>query len=916
MEKGPAVKKEKATIFVEGRPYEVDAGQNLLDACLALGFDIPYFCWHPALGSVGACRLCAVKQFRDENDRKGRIVMSCMTPAEDGARISIEDPEARRFRASVIEWLMLNHPHDCPVCDEGGECHLQDMAVMTGHVYRRSRMRKRTCRNQDLGPFVNHEMNRCIQCFRCVRFYRDHAGGRDLDVMGGHDRLYFGRYEDGKLQSPLSGNLVEICPTGVFTDKTLKRHYARKWDLQTAPSLCVHCGLGCNTIPGERYGRLRRVLNRYNPEINGYFICDRGRFSYGFVNVGDRPRSCLIKSGAAGALEPAAAEEALGRLAGVLYFGANVIGIGSPRASLEANFLLRDMVGEDRFFSGMADHEHGLVSLIIEILRGGPAPSASLSEAALADAVLVLGTDPTNEAPMLELALRQAVRQKPLGLADRLRIPRWHDAAVRDAIQSEKGPLYVSTAFDTEIDALATRAHRAAPRGTARLGHAVACEIDPLAPAPHGMAEEERALAREIARALTEAERPLVVSGTGSGERSVIEAAANVAWALRRRRGKGSLFFVVPECNSVGAAMLSGRGVSGAFEAVRGGRADAIVILENDLFQRAEGRKVTEFLDSCRHVVVIDHAMTRTAARAGFVLPASAYAEADGTMVNNEGRAQRFFQVYARDDGPMESWRWLREMMASSRRESARGWRSLDEVLEHMASERPEFEAAREAAPSGGFRVMGLFKVPRQSHRASGRAAMHAHISVHEPTPPQDPDSPLAFSMEGFGGIPPAGLVPRYWRPGWNSVQALDKYQAEPGGPLRNDGSGRRLLGPGGGAMPYFSGVPEAFVPRKGEWLMVRLHHIFGSDELGMYSPDIQGLAPGPYVALCPEDAGEMGVAHGGEVDVDLEGRTLRLALRVREGLPRGVAGLPLVPGLSGIGPLGWVRIRAGRERK
>jgi len=152
------------TIHIDGRAFEVRADRNLLHACLELGLDLPYFCWHPALGSVGACRQCAVKQFRDADDADGRLVMACMTAAEDGVRIAIDDDEAVAFRAQVIEWLMLNHPHDCPICDEGGECHLQDMTVMTGHALRRARSPKRTHRNQDLGPLVTHEMNRCIQC--------------------------------------------------------------------------------------------------------------------------------------------------------------------------------------------------------------------------------------------------------------------------------------------------------------------------------------------------------------------------------------------------------------------------------------------------------------------------------------------------------------------------------------------------------------------------------------------------------------------------------------------------------------------------------------------------------------------------------------------------------------------------------
>lgn len=209
-----------ATIHVDGKEYEVNGADNLLEACLSLGLDIPYFCWHPALGSVGACRQCAVKQYQNAEDTRGRLVMSCMTPASDGTFISIDDSEAKQFRESVVEWLMTNHPHDCPVCEEGGNCHLQDMTVMTGHSFRRYRFTKRTHRNQDLGPFISHEMNRCIACYRCVRYYKDYADGTDLGVYGAHDNVYFGRPEDGTLESEFSGNLVEVCPTGVFTDKT------------------------------------------------------------------------------------------------------------------------------------------------------------------------------------------------------------------------------------------------------------------------------------------------------------------------------------------------------------------------------------------------------------------------------------------------------------------------------------------------------------------------------------------------------------------------------------------------------------------------------------------------------------------------------------------------------------------------
>src|SRR5919199_1472958 len=519
-----------ATVYIDNYPYEANPQHNLLQVCLSLGFNLPYFCWHPALGSVGACRQCAVKQFRDAQDTRGRLVMACMTPAAEDTRIAIEDAEAKAFRASVIEWLMINHPHDCPVCDEGGHCHLQDMTLMTGHTMRRYRFAKRTYRNQNLGPFINHEMNRCIQCYRCVRFYRDYAGGRDLDAFASRDRVYFGRHEDGVLENEFSGNLVEVCPTGVFTDKTFKEHYARKWDLQMAPSLCVHCSLGCNTIPGERYGTLRVITNRYNSQVNGYFLCDRGRFGYGFVNSPQRLRQPLRSRGPTA--EPVSKDLALEYVAGLCRTARPVLGIGSPRASLEANFALRTLVGPEHFYLGISEREHRLLSAVLSILQHGPARTPSLYDVEHADAVLVLGEDVSNVAPRLALALRQAVRQQPLRLADRFNIPRWNDAAVRELIQQQTGPLFVATPTRTRLDDVASETFRAAPNDVARLGFAVARALSDDAPPVADVSDEMRALASRIAQALREAERPLVVSGTSLGSEAVLQAAANVAWAL------------------------------------------------------------------------------------------------------------------------------------------------------------------------------------------------------------------------------------------------------------------------------------------------------------------------------------------------------------------------------------------------
>jgi NADH-quinone oxidoreductase subunit G len=852
-----------ATVYVDNKPYQMNADENLLHGCLSQGFKLPYFCWHPALGSVGACRQCAVKQFKDEQDEHGKIVMSCLTPAKDGTRISIADPEAAAFRAGIIEGLMLNHPHDCPVCDEGGECHLQDMTVMAGHDYRRYEFDKRTFRNQNLGPLVNHEMNRCIQCYRCVRYYRDYAGGNDLNAFASRDTVFFGRHEDGVLENEFSGNLVEICPTGVFTDKTLKHHYARKWDQQFAPSVCVHCALGCNTDAGERYGTLRRIVNRYNHEVNGYFLCDRGRFGYEFVNSGRRLRQPLLQG------RPNSTAAAQRHLHETVAKG-RVIGIGSPRASLEANFALRTFVGPERFHCGMSDSEAGLVRRMIEILRGGPVRTPTLREIEECDAVFILGEDITNVAPRMALAVRQSVRQQPIEIAKKLNIPLWMDHGVRDAMQGTKGPLYIATPYATRLDDVATSTFRAAPDDLARLGFAVAHALDSRSPAVPAL--EDWPLASEITSALKAARKPLVISGASCGSEAVIESAANVAMAV-----KAALSFTVPECNTVGATLMSGSPLSAAFQAINNGHADTVIVLENDLYRRAPAADVDCFLKTAAHVIALDHLTNSTTEKAELVLPAGTFAESGGTFVSSEGRAQRFFQVFVPQNDVLASWRWLK----------ADDWQNLDDVLAAMSEALPNLAAVRDAAPSAAFRISGA-KIPRSPHRESGRTSALVNINISEPKPPVDLDSPLSFSMEGTPDQPPAALIPFFWSPSWNSIQAVNTYQKEVGGPLRGGDSGVRILETAEvNGQPYFDAIPAAFQPREGEWLLLPMYHIFGSDELSLSAPGIAELAEKPHLAVNSREFME-----NQEVEISYSGNTFRLPVRIRPDLPLGVAGV------------------------
>jgi NADH-quinone oxidoreductase subunit G len=891
------------TIFIDHKSYEVNEKQNLLAACLSAGLDLPYFCWHPAMGSVGACRQCAVKQFKDENDRQGRLVMACMTPASEGTRVSIADPEAEAFRKSVIEWLMANHPHDCPVCDEGGECHLQDMTIMTGHAYRRYRFPKRTYTNQYLGPFIKHDMNRCIQCYRCVRFYRDYAGGRDFNVFSSHDTIYFGRVEDGILENEFSGNLVEVCPTGVFTDNTLFHHYARKWDLQSAQSLCPHCSVGCNITPGERYGTLRRVVNRFNSQVNGYFLCDRGRFGYDYVNDEARVRRPLLRNGVEDPARPAGPVEAVAYIAQLLGQARGVVGIGSPRASLEANTALRLLAGSDRFFLGIGESEHRLLETILTILRDGPVASASIKEAEDCDAVLVLGEDLLNRAPRLALALLQSIRQQPMERVDALHIPRWDDAAVRNIIQERRGPLFLADYRRTWLHDYATESYFAAPDDIARLGFAMAQMVDDLSPAVADLSTTGNAFASRVSLALMKARRPLIVAGTGAGSQSTIQAAANVAWALQAQGKDVRLNFMQSECNSLGLALMGGGSLKQAFRSVKNGEADTALVLENDLYRRASGRELDRLLSAMRQVIVLDTHGQRTTAKAHAVLPCATMPESDGTIVNHEGRAQRFFQVFVPEGDVAASWRWFREiartLMAtpgSDLRPTVRdlaSWNNFDDAVAAASRTVPALSRITDTAPPSTLRMMGQ-KIPRQPERFSGRTAMLAHLTVHEPPPPSDVDTPLAFSMEGYrGNNAPSSLIPQFWEPGWNSNQALNKYQEEIGGPLREEWPGVRLIEPNASSNPtWFDGLPKAFEAKPDRWLLLPLAQLFGSEELSRRSPSIAERTPAPYLALHPLDAMTLGVQADRTIGLTIQGTTYDVVIHCDPVVTGGTAGL------------------------
>lgn len=774
---------------------------------------------------------------------------------------------------------------------------------MTGHSFRRYRFTKRTHRNQDLGPFISHEMNRCIACYRCVRYYKDYADGTDLGVYGAHDNVYFGRPEDGVLESEFSGNLVEICPTGVFTDKTHSERYNRKWDMQFAPSICQQCSIGCNTSPGERYGELRRIENRYNGTVNHYFLCDRGRFGYGYVNLKDRPRQPMQRRGDDWiALN---AEQAMQGAADVLRQAKKVIGIGSPRASVESNFALRDLVGAENFSTGIPAGEQARLELMLKVLRDSGIHTPALREIESYDAVLVLGEDLTQTGARVALSVRQAVKGKSREMAAAQKVADWQIAAILNIGQNAKHPLFVTNVDQTRLDDIAAWSYRAPVEDQARLGFAIAHELDASAPAVSDLDKSLAGKIDVIVQALAGAKKPLIISGTNSGSEAMLQAAANVAKALKGRGADVGITLLAGAANSVGLGMIGGISLDVALSELEQGSADAVIILENDLYRHLPKAKVDAALAHTPNVIVLDHQRTSTTEKAGLILSTASFAESDGTVVNQEGRAQRFFQVYdpAYYDEKvqmLESWRWLHSLQNTINSREV-DWTQLDHVIDACVAALPQLAGIKEAAPDASFRIRGQ-KLARSPNRSSGRTAMRANIDVHEPRQPQDKDTMFAFSMEGNNQPDAArSQIPFAWAPGWNSPQAWNKFQAEVGGSLRNGDPGVRLIEAGESQLGWFENVPAAFVGANDAWRVAPYFHLFGSDEMTQRAPVIQQRMPEAYLMVNPDDAAKLGVNAGMAVEFTCQGETLRLPVRFSSTLQAGQVGLPL--GLPGIPP-------------
>jgi NADH-quinone oxidoreductase subunit G len=595
----------------------------------------------------------------------------------------------------------------------------------------------------------------------------------------------------------------------------------------------------------------------------------------------------------------------------------SAIGIGSPRASLETNYALRKLVGPQNFYLGVSDRHLEILRWMTKVLGEGPAPVASIRQAAKSDAALVLGEDVWNTAPILALNLRQASSNAPAAAAmKQKKLNAWDDAAVREAIRHEKGPFFIASVENTKLDEVARECHRLSPSDIAALGFAIAHEIDSSAPVPAGLSEAIQAAARRIAAALKAAERPVVVSGAGLGMPDVVQAAANVARALKKAGRDARISLVYPEANSLGATLLAAGGLDAAARALAAPpKADSaragqtLIVAENDVFRGMTPKSARSLLSSAARVVAIDHSTNATTEAADIVLPSCTYAESSGSMVSSEGRAQRFFSVMPPVEPVQSAWRWLDEIAVGSARKSA-AWQGLDEVIRAMTEELPDLRGVRDAAPGADYRLNGS-RVPRKALRESGRTAVTANVNLHEPQPAEDPDSPLAYTMEGASVGAPGSLNARFWSPGWNSDQSLSKFQAEVSGQLVGGDPGARLFEPPSqDAGKYFSPAGAAESVRDGKLLLVPRYHVFGSEELSAMAPGIASRTAPAFVALSRAECEKRGLLEGDRARVTLDGAgSAEVAVLIRE-MPDGTASIQLgLPGMPVLPLPGWATV-------
>ncbi|HET7574667.1 MAG TPA: NADH-quinone oxidoreductase subunit NuoG, partial [Solirubrobacterales bacterium] len=599
------------TIVVDGREIAATEGEMLHDAARKGDVEIPVFCYEPKLGDpVGACRMCLV-----EIEGIPKLQTSCSTPVRDGMVVHTRTEQVKHAQSAVVEFLLVNHPLDCPVCDKGGECPLQDITMGWGPGKSRVIDEKRHFpKPVELSPLVAIDRERCILCYRCVRFSQEVAEDAQLQLLERGDRTYVGTFDERPYVAPFHGNITDICPVGALTNYTY-RFRARPWDIEEAGSVCTICPSQCNVSFTVRDERVKRVITRDNAEVDDGWICDRGRYGFEMFAAEERIEGPRLKGGAASweqAIEAAAT--------GLRRAGGKVAAIVGD-ASNEEGFLLQRLV-RDALGSPHIDSRPSRGPSAPALRRlAEPAISAKVSDIDRAGAILVLGTDPLHSSPILDLRIRKAIRRN----------------AAKLVVATER-----PTALDGGAEAIARFAPGQAAHFTAELGRAI------------GGAEN---VATPLVETLRDAGSVVVIWGERiAREDGAAEALLDVAAALGVAGTEGSGLLEIPDTTNArglreaGCLPDAGPGLGEvatgmSTEEIRAGlisgELSGLVLFGADpLRDFPDTPAWEEALSACDFLVSFSMFENATTAKADVVLPLETHAEKDGTVTHPDGRLQ------------------------------------------------------------------------------------------------------------------------------------------------------------------------------------------------------------------------------------------------------------------------------------
>ncbi|KAJ2831970.1 ndufs1 NADH-ubiquinone oxidoreductase subunit [Coemansia furcata] len=588
-------------LFIDGKPVMIEEGSAIIQAAEKAGVTIPRFCYHERLGVAGNCRMCLV-----EIEKNPKMAASCAMPVGPGMRVITDSPKIKQAREGVMEFLLANHPLDCPICDQGGECDLQDQSMRYGSDRGRFNEAKRAVEDKDIGPLVRTTMTRCIQCTRCVRFINEVAGTGELGTTGRGNELQIGTYVTRPLASELSGNIIDLCPVGALTAKP-HAFAARPWELSSTESIDVTDALGSAIRVDSRGAEVVRVVPRTNDEVNEEWIGDKARFSYDGLKR-QRLTTPLVR-GSDGRLEPATWADALAAVAQRL--GATprerVAGVAGALADAESLVALKDLLNAAGCERLAVDARSGGGAAEPADVRSAYTFNATLAGVEDADAVLLVGTNPRREAAVLNARLRKPYLAGTAAFG-----------VVGDACDLTFDYTHVG-ATPAAIDALATGSH-------------------------------------VFAKTLREAKRPLVIVGAG-----VAEQAGGAAVLAAVARLAASVPALVTDAWNGLSTLQYAAGRTAALDIGYGAGCGDLRSADFVYLLGADGAAL-ETLSPSAFVVYQGHHGDAGAAAADVVLPAAAYTEKAATFVNTEGRTQRTRQAVAAPGVARDDWKIVRAL--------------------------------------------------------------------------------------------------------------------------------------------------------------------------------------------------------------------------------------------------------------